>query len=157
MCASIFAKDHGDGRWWSTPPSNVTFKQTKRYTAMRLNISGLWKQNGFSNMPQVQGISCCQVILPRARKKKKRKNLLGDKNLKNTHLFQKQHWNIAIRQFKTFKGILQFMSITSRDCQNNYLSLFKSLKLENILENNPCYKTLWQIDWCTSNKSQKSI
>lgn len=156
MCASIFAKDREDGRWWSIPPTNVTFEQTKRYTAMRVNMSGLWKQNGFSHMPQVQGISCCQVVLPRARKKK----LLREKNnsKKYTSFVSKtalKHLHQTIQDIQ--KASCSLCQLHRETCQNNYLNLFKSFKLENILRNKPCYKTLWQTDRCTSNMSQKSI
>lgn len=33
------------------------------------------------------------------------------------------------------KGILRLISITLRDCQNNYSSLLKSFRVENILKN----------------------
>lgn len=128
------------------------------WTAMTLKWMG--RRNDSSNSRSLNIISsevssCSWVVLPHARKMK----LPGETWIpKNTCLFQNSiSFLFSISQLMTFKGILHFILITSIDCQNNYSGLYLNLDWKTFEKNKPYYETLWQIDWCTSHNSQKSI
>lgn len=76
---------------------------------------------------------CRWVALPHARKTKLTRETCI---IQNTHHVSKQHLKHLHQTIQDIqKGILRLISITLRDCQNNYSSLLKSLQSKNILKN----------------------
>lgn len=92
----------------------------------------LWKQF-LKNTSRVQEVPCRWVALPHARKTKLTRETCI---IQNTHHVSKQHLKHLHQTIQDIqKGILRLISITLRDCQNNYSSLLKSLQSKNILKN----------------------
>lgn len=91
------------------------------------------------------------VALPHARKTK----LAGETCIiKNTHHVSKQHWNISIRQFKTFKRYPVFdLNYIKRQPKIITQAYWNHLESKNILKNVMLQD--FMTNRCTSNNSQK--
>ena len=103
--------------------------KSKGFTAMRLSAVETISQKHVSGPGGALLLGCFTTC---------KKNQAHQRNMyytKHTSCFQTalKHLHQTIQDIQ--KGILRLISITLRDCQNNYSSLLKSLQSKNILKN----------------------
>lgn len=128
-CASLFAKDWTGWLVIHCIVQRDALTNQKGHTAMRLSAVETISQKHVSGPGGALPLGCFTTC---------KKNQAHQRNMyytKHTSCFQTalKHLHQTIQDIQ--KGILRLISITLRDCQNNYSSLLKSLQSKNILKN----------------------
>lgn len=125
--------------------SNKSKKKKKRLKQQRLS--------GVSNMSQVQEMSCrCSFTTCKKKPKLTRETCIIKKYTSCFQTAMKTSPSDNSRHSKRYPAFdLNYIKRLPKYITQAYWNHLESKTFSKM----SCYKTLWQIDWCTSNNSQK--